>query len=206
MRKKTPPSNRARCCVGTCNNHTVLLYLQHYPICEKHWNAHCDHKFKYKHFKDLREYLGFPPIRKPEGKEDVDEDCLAFKMDVCIDVEMNVPVLMDEWLVEWMPISPSIRPSPKLVKWNGIKKEPLELYTEINGTKVVLLRAIGEAVRFSSEKAINAAIDKLQNAIDNIPPSSWEHNIAKTFKKSKFWNIVDNCGKMAEEAIGKKVS
>jgi len=205
MRKKKPPNNRAKCCVGACNNNTDIFYLKHYPICTKHWDLDCDHKFKYKHFKNLREYLGFPPISKPKGYEHIDEDYFSINMEVCIDVELNVPVLMDERLSLWQPPAESVQPRPKQVKWNGVKKDPLELYVEINGEKVVLLRATGEAVRFSSEKAINAAIDKLQKAVDSSPVSSWEFRILKTFKKSKFWKMAENCAKTAEAASGKEI-
>jgi len=195
MRKKRPPKNRARCCVGSCNNHTVLFYLQDYPVCEKHYSDHCDNKFKYKHFRSLREYLGFPPISKPEGKEHLDEECFAYQMEICIDVEMNVPVLMDESLAEWDVSAESVKFEPQTVKWNGKKEDPIELYVEDGGAKTVLLFATGKAVKFSSEKAILAAMDKLQEIVAGMPQENWGFHIQKKFKKSKFWQVGNDFNK-----------
>lgn len=200
-RRKRPPENRKRCCVGTCNEHTTIFYLKNYPICDKHWDLDCDRKFKYKHFRTLREFLGFPPIEKPKGLEELDEDYFAYNADIQIDVETNVPVIMSEKLVSWKPDAPPERPKQADVMWNGKKEDPLELYITMGKTKVVLLRATGKAVKFSSEKAIKAAMDKVQGALD-IGISGIDLRIQKAFKKSRFWEVAENCQEQIEAARG----
>jgi hypothetical protein len=203
-RKKRPPDNRHRCCVGSCNRNTTIFYLKNYPICDKHWDLDCDHKFKYKHFRTLREYLGFPPIPKPKGYEHIkgeEEDCLAYHAEIQIDVETNVPVVMSEELTLWQPESPPKQPQQTDVKWNGKKEDPLELYITIKDTNIVLLRAMGIAVKFSSEKAIKAAMGKLQNLLDT-GLTTLPLRMQKAFKKSKFWKINENCQEQIEAANG----
>lgn len=205
--KKKPPANRARCCVGGCHNYTALFYHKDYPICEKHWYAQCDNKFKHKNFKDLRDYLGIPPIEKPKGYEHCDEKCFAIRMEITIDVEQNVPIIWDEELVIWKPSDTSqssVSAQHYDVLWNGIKKDPIELYTDINGTKIILLIATGDAVRFSSPQAIQAAVDKLQNLVSSTQVDNWETAINKLFNKSKFWTVKDGCSEKAKSAIGAK--
>ena len=76
--------------------------------------------------------------------------------------------------------------------WNGKKEDPLELYIMINDKRVVLLAATGTAVKFSSEKAIQTAINKLQSIVD-IGTTSIDIRVKKAFKKSKFWKINEDC-------------
>ena len=159
------PANRLRCCVGTCNDYVALYYLKNYPICNKHWDLDCEYKFKYKHFKTLREFLGFPPIEKPKGHEHLDEECFAYHAEIQIDVETNAPIIISEKLSLWHSDTPPTRPPQANVKWNGKKEDPLELFMTINGTDVILLKATGIAVKFSSEKAIYAAMTKVQRAV-----------------------------------------
>jgi len=190
MRRKRPPENKLKCCVGTCNNNTALFYLRDYPICNKHWDLDCDRKFKYQHFRTLREFLGFPPIIKPDGFEHLDEDFFAYYAKIQINIDTNAPIIMSEELQLW-DYRPKIEQSTKRsIEWNGLKKDPIELYTEVDGKRAVLLVATGVAVKFSSEKSINAAIAKLESVIDSIP-ETWGPKIAKLFKKSKFWTIVE---------------
>ena len=186
--------------MGACNRPTSILYLRHYPICEKHWDADCDRKFKYKHFENLRDYLGYPPTSKPAGYEHLDEDYFSHSMEISIDVEQNVPVLMEERLVLWDPSVQTERPKSQLVRWNGAKEDPLELYTNVGDKRIILLIATGVAVKFSSEQAINAAIEKLQDVINGVQPENWEIRIAKKFKKSKFWQVKEGCGEAAKVA------
>jgi len=182
-----------------CNEHTALFYLKDYPLCSKHWDLHCDNRFKYKHFKSLREYLGFPPIEKPEGCEDVDEDYLSYSTEIQIDIETNSPVIMSESYSLWEPEVPAERPKHIPVQWNGKKEDPLELYIEIGNSKVVLLSATGKAVKFSSEKVIRAAMGKLQQALDIGTPGI-DFRIGKLFKKSKFWKLEPDCQDKIEAA------
>ena len=190
-----------KCCVGGCHGNTALFYLQHYPICDKHWDLDCDDKFKYKHFRTLREFLGFPPIKKPEGFEHLDRDCFAYHAQIQIDVETNSPVVMSEELTIWSPDAPPQQPEQNIVKWNGKKEDPLELYVAVGKTKVVLLRATGKAVKFSSEKAIKSAMDKIQGALD-AGISGIDLRIQKAFKKSRFWEVTENCQEQIEAARG----
>jgi len=203
MTKKRPPNNRRRCCVGNCSGYTAIFYYRYYPLCLKHWENHCDNKFKYKEYRSLRQYLGLPPIEKPKGYENVDEGSLAYRSEVLIDVEQNVPVIVEESFVLWAPPQEyEARHSEKYeIGWNGIKKDPLELYVNMGDKKIVLLVAIGEAVKFSSEKAIQAAMDKLQTTVSSTPVDNWETAISKLFKKSRFWTVKSGCSNEARSII-----
>lgn len=145
--------------------------------------------------------MGFPPIKKPEGLEHLDRDYFAYYAEIQIDVETNVPVIMSEKLTAWNPDAPPERPQNMVVMWNGKKEDPLELYIVVGKTNIVLLRATGAAVKFSSEKAIKAAMDKTQLALDG-GASGLDLRIQKAFKKSKFWTPTENCQKQIEAARG----
>lgn len=201
-RKKTPPTSVAKCCIGPCNKWSILIYARSYGICEKHWNTYCDGKFKYKHFKDLREYLGLPPIRKPKGYENVpDKICdeiFAYHHYVEIDVEHNLPVLVDEEYTLWNGPSQSVESIvdgkclDHCIKWSGIKEDPLDLFVEIDGQTIPLLRGSGNGVRFTSEANIENTIMKLQDILNESEDfSGLESKISKKFKNSKLWNVVE---------------
>lgn len=140
--------------------------------------------------------MGLPPLEKPHGYEHLGEDYFAHKMDIAIDVQQNVPVIVRESLILWNPTGKTEHPKNRTVNWNGIKKDPIELFTELNDKKIVLLYATGKAVKFSSEKAINHAMEKLQETINGAKPENWEIRISKEFKKSKFWKIGDINGQV----------
>jgi hypothetical protein len=180
------------------------MFYRYYPICDKHWDAYCDRKFKYKHFKCLRDYIGLPPIEKPKGLEHLDEDYFSFHMEILIDVELNVPVLASEKLVIWNPGVEPEKPKDKgIVKWNGKKEDPLELYVEVGGKNVVLLRATGIAVKFSSEQAIMGAVEKLQEILDSAAPAMLLERIKQKFKRSRFWESNDLCVDQIKGANGR---
>ena len=208
-RKKTPPTSVAKCCVGACSKWSVLVYDRLYGICEKHWDAHCDGKFKHKHFKSLREYLGLPPISKPKGYEDVpDKICdeiFAYHHHVEIDVEHNLPVLVHEEYALWDQFSQpeEVKQSNCLdycVQWSGVKEDPLDLFVKVNDKAITLLRGSGSGVRFTSEGNIENTIIKLQDILNDASDiDGLETKIAKKFKNSKLWSSVE-CEKALREA------
>jgi hypothetical protein len=154
----------------------------------------------------LRDYVGLPPIEKPPGYEQIDDDdgLFAEYMEIAIDVELNVPVLVSEKLVLWDQRAPTERPKSKgTVQWNGIKEDPLELYMTVNGKNIVLLQATGIAVKFSSEQAINSAIGKVQQIVDASTTDMLLQRIEKKFKRSRFWKPNGLCVDQIKEADGR---
>ena len=189
--------------MGTCREHTAIIYYKCYPICDKHWDAECNHKFKYKGFKSLREYLGMEPVKKPQGYEKYDESFFSIGMDIHIDVEMNVPVIEREWLE--LPFTPSsfgdeIDYLDYCVKWNGAKKEPLELFIEVGEEKVVLVRGLGSGVRFTSKSNIEKAIETTQDVLNSNGLDLFQEQLHKKFDKSNLWYVADDCGQILRDA------
>lgn len=147
--------------------------------------------------------MGLPPIEKPEGYEHMPDEAFSQAMDIAIDVQHNVPVLVSEKLVLWSPSAKAETPKEYDVHWNGKKQDPIELYTTVGGKDIVLLRATGKAVKFSSEKAIRSSMDTLQELIGGSQLDTLHLRVAKKFKKSRFWQPVD-CESQIKEASGSR--
>jgi hypothetical protein len=111
--------------------------------------------------------------------------------------------LVSEKFVLWSPSAKAETPKEYDVHWNGKKQDPIELYTTIGEKNIVLLRATGKAVKFSSEKAIRSSMDKLQELIGASQLDTLHLRIAKKFRKSRFWKLVD-CESHIKEAIGSR--
>jgi hypothetical protein len=201
-RRKRRPDNMERCCVGLCSGHTAIIYAKDYPLCLKHYDAHCDEKFKYKHFKDLREYLGIPPIKRPPGYEAYDKDYFAVKMDLLINVSLNVPVIVEE---EYVLYGGQQTEEPNYidscVKWDGKKELGSRIFIEINKQSIVLMQAKSKGIKFASRSKIELTVSELQDILNNTEPEYVGACIYDAFKKSKLWEVNGLCAKEIGAAL-----
>lgn len=170
----------------------------------KHWESHCDNKFKYKEHKTLRDYLGLPPIKKPEGMEHLDDSYFAEKMDLLVDVGLNVPIVAKEELVSWKPGQVAKREINYIdlcVKWNKEKNENSEIYVDIKGTRVSLLKTQGTGMKFASKAMIEKAINDMQGILNDTDLEYLESRIKDKFGKSRLWkSVVDTM--LMEKLLG----